>query len=600
VRTLLSAFLLVLLALHGVTAPVFADDTITVTATIPGSGAGVQTAFVESSDTGVVQQYEEVEYTLTYSNVSGAAIPITLRIDWYQGVIDGTVAPSVDVVEYVYGSATQGYGSTTPIVDVTNRHVTWSIASVPAGTLNQTVRIRLRATTSYTGPNTVHFGTKALVISPTGVPDIEVDKAYRYVTPTPTPTPTSTPTATLTATTTPGAAPSVFAAPSSTPLPAFTPPPTTTRSPLTALRFVEIGDRYARIDVTLQDELPLKLRYGTSPLSLTWSEDSAQPHTLHNFYLQSLTPQTPYFIQIWNTAVQQPLIPELFTFTTATELPDDGSVRSAYLLLSERGGFIYGSSLAGGIAGTKPMHIVAGSTLQVVLQFPHHNTLLENRVLLRRADVLGASDENHDRQYNDIERQADALRSAGTALVEVTPGLFVGSIKTSKEHGAYELVSVITHDNGYHAEQAILHINLLTPMTAVDQRTRQGITGVKATIHRWNTATQRFEPSAVTVAPFLNPAFSEPDGAYTMNFSPGTYEVQFAHPQYVSQTTRFAVGDNGAAQFPYVSLVQKPLLARVWIMIQAQWSWWLVVSLVVCCIVFFVRKRGKIEGLTKE
>jgi hypothetical protein len=85
-----------------------------------------------------------------------------------------------------------------------------------------------------------------------------------------------------------------------------------------------------------------------------------------------------------------------------------------------------------------------------------------------------------------------------------------------------------------------------------------------------------------------------------MNFSPGTYEVQFAHPQYVSQTTRFAVGDNGAAQFPYVSLVQKPLLARVWIMIQAQWSWWLVVSLVVCCIVFFVRKRGKIEGLTKE
>lgn len=70
-------------------------------------------------------------------------MPIHFKAVWDKGTVDGATEANVDVVEYVLGSATDGYGSVSPVIDTINREISWDIPLLAAGVGAQQVEFKL-------------------------------------------------------------------------------------------------------------------------------------------------------------------------------------------------------------------------------------------------------------------------------------------------------------------------------------------------------------------------------------------------------------------------------------------------------------------------
>ena len=96
---------------------------IVVTGTVPPSPTSINLALSVVPNSTVPQQTDLV-YTITYSSTNTASVPITLQAHWDKGTISGALEPSVNVVEYQVGTASQGYGGAVPIVNLLDRTIT--------------------------------------------------------------------------------------------------------------------------------------------------------------------------------------------------------------------------------------------------------------------------------------------------------------------------------------------------------------------------------------------------------------------------------------------------------------------------------------------
>jgi len=173
------------------------DNQIKITATVPSQVSSLPIS-IESVTTGSqFSQNTTLDYKITYGSLASSAIPLTIQAQWSQGTIEGSPTPSVDIVDYVIGSASDAYGGATAIVDTVNNTITWTIPSFPGNTVDQTVTFSLKTNTSYTGASSVSFDVSARAISGSTVtPDQTVTQTYLYSAPaasasTPTPTPTA-------------------------------------------------------------------------------------------------------------------------------------------------------------------------------------------------------------------------------------------------------------------------------------------------------------------------------------------------------------------------------------------------------------------------
>lgn len=157
------------------------DNQIKITATVPSQVSGLPIS-IESITTGTqFSQNTTLDYKITYGSLASSAIPLTIQAQWSQGTIAGSPAPSVDIVDYVIGSATDAYGSTPAVIDTVNNTITWTIPSFPANTVGQTVAFSLKTNTSYTGASSVSFDVSARAISGSTVtPDQTITQTYLY------------------------------------------------------------------------------------------------------------------------------------------------------------------------------------------------------------------------------------------------------------------------------------------------------------------------------------------------------------------------------------------------------------------------------------
>ncbi len=124
---------------------------LSITATVAAQESDYYTLLEQTTSGSQFSQDSTINYKITYGTHINSLQSFTLQASWSRGSFADPGVPAVDVLDYVTGTATKAYNQTSPIIDLVNRTISWTIADFPANSSNQTVTFSLKTTGQYTG-----------------------------------------------------------------------------------------------------------------------------------------------------------------------------------------------------------------------------------------------------------------------------------------------------------------------------------------------------------------------------------------------------------------------------------------------------------------
>ncbi len=465
-----------------------------------------------------------ISYQITYGSTSVSPIPLTIQAQWTQGTIGSNPSPSVNILDYVIGSASNAYGSTSPVIDTVNRTITWTITSFPGNTTNKTVNFSLKTNSSYTDSSTVSFSVLARSTSgTTTTPDVTVTKNYQYSVASATPTPTSS---------------------SSTTTPTPTPTPA-------ALSFSEISVRSlsqseAQIYVETNNKSTLTIDYGSSldELLTTIKTDSLKTQSL--IMLPDLEANTDYYFKITATDENgSSKTSDIFTFKTAYTSDTLKADTQSVVVTSNNNILINPSEKLEKGTQSKNVIVIPTSTVFTIrFSLAKKVPLKIAQLIIRNKKVLGLS-----------TTEADAS-SDYVNLTEVEPGVYAGKIKSLPKPGAYEIYTRLIDFNGNITEQKIADLIVAQKFTILEKDTGKPIENARVLLYLYNQTTKVYElisPQGLSIA---NPSFSSPDGTVDLVLFSGKYKAEISSLNYEPKTIEFEINEQGG--YPLVELKRQP------------------------------------------
>lgn len=489
------------------------NDQIAISAAISPPSGDYTAVLSTSDDTNEIPQDTTLTYTITYGSEYDFATPLTIQAEWSEGTIAGNGVPTVELLEYVPGSASQAYGSTSPIVNLIDRTVTWTIASFPGNTSNQTVTFQLQTTDQYRDSSLVTASVFARIIEPVSTVDSTSTMSYTYaqtVTPSPSPSPSSTPTTSPTPSASPNVTPS--------PTPTVVVEPTFVNYSLQ-----EVLDTRFTLNVLLSSASPLTVRYGRNPNELTEVQtlSSALQHTVT---VTDLLPNTVYFIQL---RIPQPdgteIASELLQFTTtqAGTLPIATTVS-----ITSNGIHLW----SGSITTNQPFLVPAGQTIELALQLENDETV--SSIVLQH----GHGEQNH---YL-------------TNLSRTQAGTWSGRLILPTKSEPVELVAVIHTSTGGTLQVPIFVLRVAPAARVLDSISNQPIERARVLIYRQDAVSQLFSQLSAPAHLAENPVLTTNDGQIPLVLSPGVYRLEVSAIGYESSTVTFSTISD--TSFPTIRL----------------------------------------------
>lgn len=498
---------------------IVANDQVTISATIEPPADDFSASLSTTDDVTEIPQDMTITYTITYGSEYDFASPLTLQAEWTLGTISGNGTPTVELLSYVAGSADDAYGGTSPVINLTDRTITWTIASFPANTTGETVTFQLETTDSYTGSSEVTASVMARITDPVSTVDSTGSVSYLYVEPTATPTPTPSPTATPSTSATPSTA-------TPTPSPSATPSPTPSPTPtpgFDSYTVTTVTDTSISLDVLLSSPSALTVRYGRSANALTeeFSSPSAQLHTIP---LTNLLPNTTYYVQFsMITASGQIVVSDLLQFTTAQSggVPIPNSVT-----ITSNGTHLW----TGPVSNNSPFLLPSDQPIEVSLAIANDNAI-ESIVLYR--DLNG----------EDIYT---------TTLVRTQPGVWSGRLSSPIREGDLEYSATIRTTTGSQQHLPIFSIWVASPLRVLAAESNQPIERAQVLLFRKDPNTQLYVQLLSPEYLVENPLFTRPDGTIQFALPPGEYKAEISAVGYESQAVTFSTLAN--TPFPTVTL----------------------------------------------
>ena len=515
-----------------ISVPIVNNDAITITATVPASPTDFTATITKITPSTLFRENDEVEYEITYGSHLAYNTQVTLEASWSLGTVAGSGIPSVDIAEYVIGSATTGYNGVAPVIDLTNRKITWTYTSFPGTTTDETVRFKLRTTDNYTGQSIVTFDASARVLGPGTATDYSsVTAKYQYSNfqPTPIPGPTSTPT--------------IGPGPTATP----TPPPTQ------APTFQNIDIRTVTadegvIDILLSRPASITVTYGLDPTTMTQRLVSLTRSRSHTLRLTDLEKNTPYYFQIVirdeNGLTRRS---DIFTFTTAAEsIPPKVTLDS---LVATGGNTVLFTSLYYSQTDNRNVIVVPTDTV-FDMQFGVNADadIREIFLIVRDRNVLG---------INNIVGELVAA-SDTTPMVEIKSGVFTGRLQSKATPGIYDIYARVMDANNNMIEEKIAEMKVSKPFIILQERTQAPIENAKVTLSLYNQRTRTYEVISPQKMAIANPAYSEPDGSVPVVLPIGTYRAVVEESRNEKQIVDFTIGPNPGEEYPTVYLKNAP------------------------------------------
>ncbi|MGI8419978.1 MAG: fibronectin type III domain-containing protein [Candidatus Levyibacteriota bacterium] len=514
-----------------------AQKDISVSAVIPPNASDYQFDLASDGQPSAAQN-TVLTYHITYGAQTSAGLdtPTTIVAHFSDDLAPG----GSDVLDYVIGSATNAYGGTIPIVDLTNRTITWSMASLPAGTINQSVTFQLRTNENYTGASPVTFTTRANMSNQyVTMPDSSVSQTYQFdqslVTPTPTMTPTPTPTGLPTSTPTAAPGPTATPAPA-TVTPIMTPTPTEKHSTLriTGITFTNISTNEATVAVATNQPAKAFISYGTSATNLN-QRTSTSPFGVYNtLSLTHLLPATAYYLQVVITTPDgKSHTSEVFTFKTAHQTPvvPSSSEKNAITITSND--FLLSSELLADNENSNTLVVLTTTTAyQLSYTYATLLSITSSEVIVRSPS--GQEKIIHLKEQSSLVYNAH-LRTDG-------PGRATILIRTSDKNGNVH-------------EQKIAQLKVIHPLTVLDQSNHSPIADARVLFSIFNPASGKYEILPKDFVPgFKNPGFTDANGELHALLPVGSYQAQVSAWGHRAATVDFTLGGEDGQDFPTVRL----------------------------------------------
>lgn len=543
----------------GLFLPMAKADNISVIGTIPPQDSDFQRSIVASTSS-TVPQNTTITYTITYGSNLYHADQLTVEAFWGQGTINGDSNPSVDGLDYVTGSASQAYGSTTPVVDLTNRKIDWTISSFPAQTTNQTVTFQLKTNSTYTGSSTVTFPISVKLIAPQfTTSSSSVTTTYQFdsslVTPTPTPTPgpTSTPTPAPTSTPTPTPVPGTTATPTPevTTLPTATPTPTPTPAPRVIPAFSEINilnltSTMLDIEFIARQEGVVKVDYGTSPNIFT-NEESISTTGSGVISISNLNPNIKYYFQLTTLGKDGTFKSEIYSVTTpiASLVPQ---VLIPSIVISTENDVLYSSILNKDNTALLPAIPIA-STVDYTIAFKLNKMehIKSVTVLLRNSSVLGIA--------IPAFASTDQVYKYGT--IDKGNGVYVALITNALPPGTYNMSVRVEDLEGNITTQKIVKIHVLQPFRAYNKSNNRPLEDVRITLWYYDNKSNQYLLLSPTRG-YKNPLYTNSNGEASEQLPKGKYKAVFESLGFAQNEVKFNLGTSPQDDFPTVGMQPMP------------------------------------------
>lgn len=475
------------------------------------------------------QENTTISYQITYGSTGVSPIPLTIQAQWSQGTIQGSPAPSVDILNYVVGSATNAYNSTSPVIDTVNRTITWTITSIPGNTTNKTVNFSLKINSSYTGANLVSFTVSARSTSgTTTAPDVTVTKNYQYsAVSSATPTPTSA----ASATTTP------------------TPTPTPSALAFKDISISSISQNNAKIAVSTNNKATFTLNYGTSINSLSQSVKTLISETDTVITLSGLETNTDYYFKITaKDANGITATSDIFIFKTANiseaplvNLQSIVAVSNNVILLNPQ------AQITTGQISPKYIVVIPSSTVFEIHFALEKRVLVKSiQAIIKNKNVLGVN------TFEQPEANSNFVQ-----LAETQPGIYTGRLLSQPDPGNYELYVKVIDYNGNIALQKIADIRVVNKFKILEKGTKNPVEGARVLLYLYNPSAKIYEVISPQILPIDNPSLSNHDGTVNVVLPPGKYKAEVSAIVYNSSSSEFEINLN-YGDYPTIYLEKQP------------------------------------------
>lgn len=505
---------------------------------------------IASQDSGTqFPQSTTLTYTITYGSYLTNTFPITIEAEWSRGTISGNSSPSVDILDYVTGSATNGINSTAPVVDLVNRKITWEFTSFPASSTGNTVTFKLKTNSSYTGSSSVSFNAMSRAIAnTTTTPDDSVSQSYLYtVTSTPTPTSTSTPT------------PTSAASATSTPTPTPTPTPVVNPT-FDAIEFRTILEKSANIFVSTSQNTKIRLSFGKTAKNLDKTIFFSDLSLSKIFELEDLEPNTDYYFKVFATNSSGKIISsDIYTFKTAKGAA--AKIEQNSIVVTSKNNIIYNALTT---TSTDPSDkerfivIPLNTNYQLTFSFKNRKSIKRAKIILKK--ILSSS--KRVLGFNTFTNEVEAATN-NVSLLEIKPGVYTATVRSHIEPGVYELIVNFIDENGNLSEESIGILKVTNPFTVLKQN-RQPVEGARVFLYIYNLSSKVYIPLSSSDLNIKNPNFTDNQGLVDFVLPKGKYKAEITDIGYKQKTISFAIEDSDQTDYPIVYLErQTPDILRI-------------------------------------
>lgn len=526
----------------------FADQSVS--ATVPPRATDFQFAFSEIDGQNTVPQGTILSYQLTYGAQHSAGLPTTttLTADW-----SGATAPdNAQILDYVIGSASNAYGGTTPIVDLFNHTISWTIPALPNGVTDQKITFQLETTSNYPNFDPVPFVIHAKMNNQyLSLPDQLVSQTYQFdqslITPTPSPKPSETPLQQTVPTPTKNPSP-VTATVTPDVTKSFPIPYSSSPLQLTHFSFTNISKSQTTIALTSSVPAKISVYYGVAPTALFKTVTTTTYSSSTALLLKDLAPQTKYFAQvIAHTPDGEQASSEIFTFTTAkpSEPPllDDNII-----VVSTNGNVLLSNSQKQSASAHPAMILTTNSDVKVAYTLTKPVSLASIETVVQ-SKLLGAN------TISGIPNSPPII----IPMQEKAQNLYEATLKPVNS-GLYEIYVRITDSQGNIIEKKISDLKVMSPLTVYAKDTNLPLADARVYLSYYDKKTNSYVPiTPVLFGNITNPTYTDALGKIQTILPAGKYRVEESALLYDKATADFIIGPKNDEDFPKLYLTRDPL-----------------------------------------
>jgi hypothetical protein len=499
---------------------IISDNTITVTGIVAADPTDLSTEITSTSSGTTFKQLEVIDYQIEYGSDLLYPTTLTLQAEWEQGSIGGG-SPSIDILEYVGNSASDGYNSTSPVIDTINRTITWTITAFPASTQNQVVTFSLKTLAGYTNSSIVSFNVNSRILTPVTTSYQTVTQTYEYL---------------------PSAIIEDFgssdSSDSDSSSDSITDSVQTPASEFVSTIIKSKSTNMATIQADFSSPKGRVISYGTSITNISKNIISENSQKIHIFELHGLNSDTQYFYQF--KTINGESISDVFTFRTAIYTDIKPTLFPTFLNINNQGLVPYFSSTN---KSNKPKKLptsilTTSSPYALALFFENHESIDDVFLYLKNRNNVG------------IKNQSVIK----TKLSEVSEGVYATKINTSDIASIYDVYIQVSDKSNNLNDFLLSSVYVVDPIKIINAQTNYPVEDVRIYLYKYDENLKIFEFFLPGINLEENPFYSNYKGEVSPVLSAGRYKINLSAIGYEDQELEFIIKSNSLDIFPMVSL----------------------------------------------